>query len=77
MGFGLLGVGVVAASNADRAHSLTLCPDSAANDSSRANSSSVSFVPTDRVRAPAPFLVFAATALLLPGTLHPFPKTAK
>jgi hypothetical protein len=34
----------------------------AAKDTGRANSSSVSFVPTDRVRADAPFLDVAATA---------------
>jgi hypothetical protein len=71
--------GVVAASSAARAHSLTLCPAAAAKDSSRANSSSVNFVPTDRVRAAAPFLLeVAATAgKLLPKTLHPFRAAAK
>jgi hypothetical protein len=29
------------------------------------------------IRAPAPFLVLAAIALLLPGTLHPFSDSAK
>ncbi len=47
------------ARSADRAHSLTLCPAAEAKDSSRANSSSISFVPTDRVRAAAPFLEVA------------------
>jgi hypothetical protein len=61
------------------AHSLAPNPDSAANHSSRANSSSVSFVPTDRVRAAAPFLleVAATPRKLLTETLHPYYGAAK